>query len=196
MKYKNKFLVLIVIVFIASGIYFFVSRNYPIAFVDNSSILNSDFQGSYLINYNFYSNSLKANNQDAIILKSDDVIKELKRATLDVLIEQEIIDNELNKRVKADDLLKMIDEKVSVAGLNSDKFKKEVEFLYGASAENIKKLVLIPKAKEEILEGRLILENSQADNFDDWVKQKKSEAKVEILMPEFNWDKTEVILEN
>lgn len=188
---KKKFIILVTILFVAAGIYFFVSRNYPVAFVENSSILNTDFQDSYLISYNFYENNLKINNQDTVILKSDDIVKELKRATLDVLVGQKIIDRELEKKIKNEDLAKMIDEKISKVDLSSDKFKKGAESLYGTTAENIKNLVLIPKAKEEILEGRLILENSQT-NLDDWLKQKKMETKVEILMPGFYWDKGEV----
>jgi len=192
--YKRNFAILAVIVFIAAGIYFFVSRNYPIAFVGNSPILNGDFQKSYLIGYNFYSNGLKIDNQDSTILKSDDIKNELRRATLDVLIGQKIISAELEKRMKTEDLSQMISEKINNINFDSDNFKKGSEFIYGASAENVKNLVLIPKAKEEILEGRLILENSQINNLDDWLKQKKSEASVKILMPGFYWDKGEVFL--
>jgi hypothetical protein len=190
-NYKKIFIILIFAVFIALGVYFFVSRNYPIAFTGDSSILNRNFQDSYLISYNFYNNSLKANNQDTIILKSDEIIKELKRATLDVLVGQKIIDSELKKRIKSEDLDKIVNEKINSVDLNSDNFNKGTEFIYGTSAENIKNLVLITKAKEEILQGRLILETSQVD-FDQWLKQKKAEAKVEILMPGFYWNNGEV----
>lgn len=188
---KRNITILIVALIVISGAYLFINRDYPVAFVGSSSVLNSNFQESYLISYNFYSNNMKADNQDAVILKSDDIIKELKRATLDVLIGQKIINAELEKRIKSDDLEKMIDEKISKIDLSSDNFKKGSEFLYGTSVENVKNLVLISKIKEEILQGRLTLENSQI-NLDEWLKQKKAETKVEILMPEFYWDKGEV----
>lgn len=191
--YKNIFLILITAVFVGFIAYLFLGRYYPVAFVNNSPILADEFDQSYNISYNYYYNSIKAAGQDAAILKSDDVIKELKRATLDVLVEQKLIDQELQKRIKPDDLARMIRNKVNSIDSDSYNFKKGSLALYGSSVDNVRKFVLIPKEKEEILAGRLVLDNNpQFAGIDDWLKRKKSEAQVAVLISRLYWDNGEV----
>lgn len=169
--------------------YLLLMRYYPIALVGDSLISGSEFKKSYSISYNYYLNGLKTANQDTVVLESDEIRKELKRATLDMLVEREIIDRELSKMIEADSLSLMIGDKISKIDFNSDNFKKGTDLLYGASVEDIKNLVLIPRAKEEILEGRLILENEDVAG---WFRQKRLEAKVSILTPGFYWSDGEV----
>ncbi len=192
-SHKNIFLILIAAAFAGFVIYLFASQYYPVAFVNNSPISAGDFNQSYGISYNYYYNSIKAAGEDVSILKSDDAIKELKRATLDALVDQKLIDEELQKRINPDDLNRMIRNKLSSIDFNSDNFKKGSLALYGFSVDSIKKFVLIPKEKEEILAGRLVLDNNpQFADIDDWLKQKKSEAKVEILISQLYWNNGEV----
>lgn len=189
---KNLFLVLVAILFALLMAYLAVKQYYPIAFVNNNPILNIEFQKSYQISRNYYENSLKADNQDVSALGSEELIKELKRAVLDALIEQKIIDEELNKRMKPEVLENLINNKISEINFNSDNFKKGAEALYGSSVKDVKNFVLIPKAKEEILEGRLILENEKFGGLIGWLSQKKQKLKVVMLLPEFFWDNGEV----
>ena len=165
--------------------YLIFSGAWPVALVNGHPITFSEFGRNYNIAYHFYQSELKINNKDTSVLDSKDGIAELNRAVLDSTIENEIINEELNKILKPDDLNSIIDEKISKVDLNSDNFQKGAELLYGLSLNDFKQFVLVPKAKEQIMQGRLFSENRQLG---DWLKEKKSQSRVVIFIPGLAWD--------
>ncbi len=188
-----KIFVSALVVLILLAVYLIVVGYWPTAFVNYQPIYYKEFQTDYLISHRYYQNSLKASGKDPVVLEADEVKNELKRAVLESLIGERLIDEELNKIIKSQDLSRMIEDKIAKNDLNSENFKKGSEMIYGLSPEEFKKSVLVPKAKEEILEGRLISENNPLSNrLDGWLKEKKSRAKIIILLPGFGWNKGEV----
>mgnify|MGYP001564361957 CR=1 FL=1 len=188
-----KIFVSALVVLILLAVYLIVVGYWPTAFVNYQPIYYKEFQTDYLISHHYYQNSLKASGKDPVVLEADEVKNELKRAVLESLIGERLIDEELNKIIKSQDLSRMIEDKIDKNDLNSENFKKGSEMIYGLSPEEFKKSVLVPKAKEEILEGRLISENNPLSNgLDGWLKEKKSRAKIIILLPGFGWNKGEV----
>ncbi|MBI5401374.1 hypothetical protein HZB05_00915 [Candidatus Wolfebacteria bacterium] len=164
---------------------------WPAVFVNSNAISYKRFKEAYTASIYYYRAGLKATSQDTAVLESDEVQKELKRAVLDSLVEQKLIESELGKRMLSGDLSRMIDEKMNRENLNSENFKKGSELLYGLPVKEFKKIVLIPQVKREILEGRFILvdsiNNGQAGGFDTWLKNERIKAKVSVLLSGFYW---------
>ena len=158
---------------------------WPVAFVNSSPIFDYQFKGAYAVAYNYYLSSLKAAKEDPVILKSEEIQKEIRQTVFESLIEQKLIRAELANEIKSKDLADMLERKINSGGpIDSENFKKGVELLYGVSADEFKNIVLIPQAESEIFEGRLILQNK---NMDDWINEKVSKADVKIVMPGFYW---------
>jgi hypothetical protein len=128
--------------------------------------------------------------EDAAILNADETKKEIERAVLQGLIEDALVDEELKKTMSATDLDKIVEEKISRIG-DSEKLGKSASVLYGFSADDFKKKVLIPQAKSDILRDRIFLENG---DFEEKLKELKRNAKVTILITGFSWASEGVIL--
>ena len=180
----KKYLILSATIIIMIFIVAIIDGYWPVAFAGFSPVYYQQFNNDYVVSYNYYADSLKAENQDISVLKTDTSVKELKRAVLESLVEQKIIENELAKSINGNDLSRMIQDKLDSAGIASDNFKKGAKLLYGLSADDFKKSVLIPRAEREILENRLISENLSLDG---WLKDQKSSMKVYVLIKGFAW---------
>ena len=101
--------------------------------------------------------------------------KEIKRAALDKLIEDKIINEILVKKFGAEKLNKMIDDELAGLLIN-DEIAKASQILYNLSLKDFKNLVLTPEAKRGILKEQGI----------DLYEIKKSHRPI-ILTPGFYW---------
>ncbi|MDI6717706.1 MAG: SurA N-terminal domain-containing protein [Patescibacteria group bacterium] len=187
----KKIIFIVAAVLIISAIFILYKGYWPAAFVGFQPITYAEFQKAYGATSHFYESSLKLYNEDPLLIQSDDVKNELKRAVLDSLIENKIIDKELSNRYKPDDLEKIISEKIGKTDMNLNEVQKGSEILYGLSPKDFKEVVLITKAKQEILEGNLFGENK---NYDIWIHEEKLKLKVKIFISNLYWDKAEVKL--
>ncbi len=188
---KKKIFLLIIGLLIIGGIYIIASQSYPIALVNWQSISVYSFNKDFNAAINYYQKIIETYNKDqASIINSLETKQEIKRAILDKLIENNLIQQELNKRFKDKELGQMVANKIEKA-MNGSASEKGVEVLYGFSLDEFKEEILAPQAKQEILEGRLFLENK---NFTDWLKEAKKQAKVIILLPNLKWSETGVII--
>ncbi len=181
MKYKIIFLA---IVFLGLGSYYFVrSGLYPVAIVNSTFIWSKSYREHYnaaLIYYqNLFANYSKEEMEKVNI---PDFLQELRRATLDKLIENVLIYGELENKV-GKDLSSLVERKLPA-------FEDPASSVYGLSPAQFKEMVLVPQAQREILEGRLFL-NKQT--MDDWLLQARSSAKVFILSSSFTWNGSEVV---
>ena len=188
---KNKILIAILILFVAVVLWFIFTTNYPIAFVNLKPISAVNFNKNYIASLTYYKNALETyNNKDAKVLEADEVKKEIKRALLESLIEDILVDEQLNKEIKTGDLEKLVDKKIEEIS-NNQNLPKAVEKLYGFTFEDFKNKVLIPQAKKEILESRIFL---SGENFEEKLKDIKSKAQIMIFLPGFEWGEKGVII--
>lgn len=175
------------------GVYFILSRSYPLAVVDYQIIAARDFYANYRASITYYKNALDVyNEKDSAALESDEVKIEIQKAVLDGLIEDILIDKELKSQIGSVELDKIVGRKIEEA-VSGQKIQKAVETLYGLSFEEFKKRVLVPQAKREILEGRLFLQNPPAD-LDEFLKELKLKSRILIFLPDFKWDGEKVIM--
>ena len=190
MSIKKKILIFIGILIIC-GIIAALMGYWPVAFVNFRPITYSSFEKTYSAANNLYLNNLKAYKEDSSLADSADVQNELKRSTLETLIENEVVDQELSKRYKSSDLSRLIQEKLDKTNVDSPQIQKGSEILYGLSADDFKDIILTAKAKQEIMQGNLFGENQ---NYDSWLRQEKMNSKVIIFIPGFRWNNGEVEL--
>jgi hypothetical protein len=176
---------------IAIGILLGVTGYWPIAFVDGTPITYGTFKENFMMADHYYRSNLKLAGEDDRVVMAKDVQRDLQRVTMEGLVEGILIDHELAKRYASGDLGQLIDNKVGGIDLSSTDIGKATELLYGLTPGGFKGLVLLPKAKQEILEGNLTLQNG---TFDGWLAAKRSEAHVSIFVPALFWDKGEVKL--
>ena len=162
---------------------------WPIVFVNNHPIFYKEFKPAYEIVYLFYRNDVQAFNQNPALLESPEMKEELKRATVQSLIEKKIIEIELAKEIKPDDLKKRVGEKINNINLTDQTFQKGVEALYKLSVDDFKNMVLIPKAQEEIL-GTILADKGV--NLIDWMNKTQKEAKIFIFLSDLKWADNEV----
>ncbi|MEK7634647.1 MAG: SurA N-terminal domain-containing protein [Patescibacteria group bacterium] len=188
---KNKILIAILILFVAVVLWFIFTTNYPIALVNLQPISAIDFNKNYASSLVYYKNALETyNNKDAKALEADEIKKEIKRALLENMIENILIDRQLKKEIKSSDLEKLIIKKIEEV-INGQNIQEAVEKLYGFSFNDFKKRILIPQAKKEIFESRIFL---SGENFEEKLKDIKSKAQIMIFLPGFEWGEKGVII--
>lgn len=172
----------IIVVLILFGVY-------PIALVGISPIMVNDYNGNYSTSLNYYEKALETYAQDSQVLKADEARQEIKRAVLDNLIENILIEKELKKEIKQKDLNALVENKIKEIS-ESQITDKAIETLYSFSLSEFKERVLKPQAKKEILEDRLFLAGI---DFDERMKSVRSQTKVMIFLTGFEWNGEEVI---
>ncbi len=165
-------------------IYFLtISGNYPIAYV-NGDFISQKSYNEYLVSaVHYYSEASKVANNGEPIQDFSPYIPEIRRSILDKIISDSIIESRLED-VLGSDLDGMVSKKIEPA-IQSDKFPQYASSLYGISFERVRKIVLEPQARQEILQGRLSLENL---NFDNWISEAKKNAKIHIFINDLKWD--------
>ena len=177
----------IIVVF---GAYFILNGFYPIVLVDfkiiNARNFNKDYSGALV----YYKNALDVYARDSALINADEVKNELKRAVLDNLVENILIDKELKSELSFSNIDELADKKIEEA-TRGKSTKEEAKTLYGFSYEEFKDRVLIPQAKKEIFENRLFL---KGENFEEKIIEAKSKAKVMIFLSGFEWNGKEVII--
>lgn len=174
---------------IIGGIIIGVTGYWPIAMVDRTPVTYNRFRENFMMADHFYRSNLKLAGENDQTIMSADARRDLQRVTMEGMVEQILIDHELAKKYSASDLTQLIDNKVEGIDLTSGDMAKGTQLLYGLTPDQFKELVLIPKAKQEILEGNLTLQNG---TFNDWLTARKGEAHVSIFIPALYWQSGEV----
>lgn len=190
MKYKKKLFWFIPLILISGGLYFILSDFYPVVLVDGQIIEARDFEKDYASALRYYQSVFKIYNEDATKLDSQEIKQELKRATLDKLIENKLIRGNLEKLIENDELKNKVVQKIEKTIKDVD-IQKGVQALYGLSLNDFKERILTPQAEREILEGRLYLDGKKID---EWLKEEKSKVKVIILISGFSWNGEKVMI--
>jgi hypothetical protein len=151
---------------------YFVARDglYPVALVNFSVITDQALNNTFKAAMAYYGKLKKPETS------REEFEKEIKRATLEKIIEHKIILENVN-------LADVEDQLASLISKNKD-LEKGVLFAFGLSMKNFLNLVLRPQAALEILNKSLKDKN---ENLDKWLIIKKKSAKVFILKG-FRWN--------
>lgn len=182
-------LVFLAIIFFGLGTYYFVHLgHYPIAIVNGKIITAGDFNNEYAAALQYYQKTM-SQQKTPIDLRSADVQKEVRRATLNDLIDKALIVAELKKR-EGSDFNEVVASKISSANVNTKNFADAAKLLYGLEPNDFMAMVIVPQAEKELLEGRLFLEQRKLE---EWLADAEKEASITLLTPEFSWDKTKVV---
>lgn len=193
MTAKNTIFFLLTAAIVVGVVYFVVTKSYAAAFVNFNAISVESFENDFEAAFVYYEKALKTYNQgDAAVIESEEVKKEIQRAVLEKLIGNSIVHRELLARMSKKELESVIENKIGKIEEKSREIEEGIKDLYGFSLEDFKSRVLTPMAEQEILEGRLFLENK---NFDEWLKEEKAKARVIILISGFKWEDGQVKLD-
>ena len=162
----------------------FVGRGiYPVAVVNFDVVTAKQVAEDSRVAYTYFQNTLRAYGNDPSTLDTAESQLEIKRATLEKLILDKIIYQELRQRVK-DDFYAIANQNIDKYVADNQNVTQGAKLLYGLELPDFRNRVLLPQAYREILEGRMFLNNEQ---FDEWLKDSGSSAQVFILSPELQW---------
>jgi len=181
----NRFYIqFLAIIFAGLGIYYILSSGlYPIAIVNRHWISARAFRQDHAIAQAYYGTVVKAKN-------ADELLKEIKRATLDKVIENELVYQELQKRLGTQ-LSAAVEKVVSDGTKDKPQLATAVQKIYGIGFDQFKDLVLVPEARIELLESRL---SDSQETLAGWLIEKRKDASIILLTTEFGWDGMEIVL--
>ncbi len=163
---------------------FFITRLglYPVAFVNWRPIMARDFRTMADSAFSFYLRAIdtykRGSFTDADAAK---LYAEIQRATLDKLIEGELLSNELDLRFGGRGVTE-VDKKL--LSIENGKLEAAASALYGLTDEEFKKMVLEPQAKREILAEEFKGKN---EDFSVWLLDQKRKADIYVLIPGLVW---------
>ena len=181
--------IIVVLLMIASVVFYVIrSELYPGLLVNGHQISYGDIRVDWSIALHYY---------DVINQGASSSQEEIESAVLDTLIQAVLVHGELLRRIGKSDLESMVQRKIDES-MKGDNLETKVQALYGLSLDAFKKRVLKPQAETEILESRMILENTSSSSIDggfsNWLKEARANAKVLIFVPGFSWNGREVII--
>ena len=191
MTYKHAVIAFAIIMASGIGAYRAVKNGaYPVAFVDFNLITEKEVRKDFAAAYKYFQNALLVSGSDPRALETLEAHKEIRRAALDKLIADRLIYNELEARLN-NEFKAIADKNIEQYIQNNKNISEGAEKIYGLSLADFKGQVLMPQAYKEILQGRMFLNK---ENFDEWLKNKKSTVRIIILSPDLQWDGSSVKL--
>ncbi len=180
---------IIIIAVILSGVIVFLlaAGFYPIALSYDWFVTARLFNEILKSSANYYEKAASLSSTSTPAAGMPDFKTELKRATLDKLIENRIIDKILKQNLGGKYVEKVIRQKL--ANLQSEDEKEKslnqaVRTLYDLPYEKFRREVVIPQIKKEILDGQLYL---RGIDFEKWLAEVKSSLHPMILMFDLYW---------
>ena len=190
---------LIIVLLVIASIVFYIIRveAYPGLLVNGHLIRYGDARTDWNIALHYYDMINQAETNITGTAYKASSHEEIEAAVLDTLVQTALINKELSKRIGESDLENMIQRKIDES-LKGDNLEAKVQALYGLSLDAFKERVLKPQAETEILESRMILENTSSTSvdggFSNWLREERVRARVIILLPGFSWNGKEVVI--
>lgn len=192
MRFSTSLIVFSLLVALGVSAYVFVnSAYYPIAFVNFRPITAGAYDEEFKAAFTYYSQALatyvpKEGEEPVDVEK---LRRDLRVATLNDLIENALVEEELKSRV-GKELPALVDKKLLSVNLDKKELPAAVKNLYGLSVEEFRRLVLIPQARREILASRLTEEQKV---YETWIGEVKEKARVAILVEGIAWNGREAV---
>ncbi len=190
----NKSLFLFLMIMAAGiGSYFSVrDGRYPVAIVNFDFIAAKTMEKDSAAAYSYLRNTILVSGNDPAVVDLPESQLEIRRATLDKLITDSLIYNELKLRF-GNEFQAIAERNIGQYIGDNENIENGAKTLYGLDLLEFKKRVLMPQAYREILEGRMYLNN---EDFSEWLESARANASVYILTPDLQWEDGEVSLRN
>lgn len=181
---KRFYTIFLILIFSALGLAYFLKAGWhPLALINSQLVWTWSFEKEYNSALKYYDQAITTYNIPGMDEQKLDELKEdLKKATLNKIIEKIIISNGLKTLVDKDNdtlITKKIDKY-----LENSKLEAAATALFNLSFEEFKNLVLIPQAEKEIIEEKL---ETESRDFNNWLKNQKQQASVYLFTNEFIW---------
>lgn len=192
LKHKVIFSVFLVSVIFGGFIFFTISSS-VVALVGYSPIWKNDFNEVVDLMAKYHESASSGNETNisgSDFLKDEYLLKNVQKEALTRIIEYKILSMELENinpdwrksaQSKIDSAISKIDEK--------NNFEQGIVYLYGMSLNDFKGKILIPQAQFEILSDELKKQNK---NYDQWMKDKKKNIDIRIMIDGLEWKNGEV----
>lgn len=183
MRTHHFYIGLVGLVIIGGGIFYIVHyRQFPTAVINGSMIFADEFERVAFSALQFYVKSTEATKRRALTQEEVDALySEIRRATLDKLMSERLVDNELARRFGGN-VEEMAGEKLVVA--DTERLRDVIAPLYGMTFEEFRMLLLLPEAKREVLNDALRDESRSAES---WLNDARRNARVIMLLPNLVW---------
>lgn len=153
------------------GSYWTVNRGfYPAATVNYKIISARNLENNYQSALGYYVKIKKPE------VSEQDLQKEIRRATLDKLIENALIYEDVNSSDIESQLATIIQQNPNL--------EQGAVITYGVSWEVFKDLILRPQIAAELLQKNLQDKN---ENLDNWLKNKKQSASIWVFSSGLRW---------
>ncbi len=150
---------------------------YPVAVVNGGFIMARDFDKMAQSAEFFYSRALDTYNKGKVEgEQSENLRREVEKATLDKLIERKLIAVELKSRL-AERAEVSVDKKLLT--VENQNLEGAARDLYGLSIADFREMVLRPEAEREVLRDIFRSENV---SFESWLEAAKSGASTIVLL--------------
>jgi len=193
MTYKNSLVLFAIFMAAGFGGYLALQNGfYPAAIVNFNFISAQEMNKTYFVAYRYFQNVLLSSGKDVKELEKRETRVELRRATVNKLITDSLIYQELKRRIPGE-FNAIAEKNINEYIKNNADLEKGAKLLYGIDFSDFKEQILLPQAYQEILEGRMFLNN---ESFNDWLAKERSQAKIFILLPDLKWEKESIILRN
>ncbi len=175
------FLTLLALVTLGLGVFYILHyKVYPIAIINGHIIVGAEFDSISNGALNFYTKVSDTYKKEISSDVKEKLHTEIRRATMERLIEESLIKEELKRRFQEKTLKEYLNEK-----LNIDRQKiAQASALYGMSGNTIQKTLFEPAAAEELLRETLAKEQI---NFETWLSNAAQSALIIVLMPSLTW---------
>ncbi|MFH1759150.1 MAG: hypothetical protein ABH822_01150 [Patescibacteria group bacterium] len=178
------YIVFLILIFSATGlVYALQSGWYPLALVNAQLVWQWQFEQEYSSAQQYYNQAIETYEiPDLTEEKIKELKEDLERATLDKIIEKLIVAEGFNA-FTGDDGGQLVLDKVDKY-LENPKLEAAAVSLFNLEFPDFVDLILIPQAEKEILQEKL---NEESRDFDNWLKNKKNQAKVHLFSSTFHW---------
>lgn len=186
---KKLYTIFILLILTATGfVYLFRVGWHPTALINSQLVWDRSFQKEHESALKYYNQAINTYNlPDMDEEKLTEIQKDLKRATLDKIIEKIIISKGLEDLV-GQDKNSLITEKIDKY-LENPKLRSAAGALFNLSFQDFRKLVLVPQAEREIIEEKL---KEESRDFSNWLENQKHQASVYLFTNEFQWTGGEI----
>lgn len=172
----------VAIAVVAVLLFGFSSKIYPVATVNDQMISAKALQESYQAGYNYFSKALSP--ADLSQRSEEEFQQEVRRASLDTLIEVTLVEQELNRLFDPEAVEQEALRRVNNT-TTTEKTIEATQKIMDISLADFKQLILIPEARKEILIEEFV---KSGEKYDDWAKEARLSAKVTLFLTDLVWE--------
>jgi hypothetical protein len=161
---------------------------YPVAIVNGAPLSAQRFLRTVQSVRHYYAQALTRYTPEQLGLSGPVTDQEVRRATLEKMIEDELVLKTLESTV-GDTLSSLVSSKLASIDTAGSDFVQSVTTLYGLSVDEFREAVLIPQARSEILQESPAVQESGAE---EWLSRAKAQASIRVFASDLAWDGSKV----